>query len=140
MWPGAMTHVSSTGTKTMTLIETPMVIIVTTMTMAAAMYYYKVENNDRRARIAVDVIASQVADKPFDKSCLPDGSLVADGARNCLEKAGFRYIRIGLGTVIAQIEGGKPPVLIYRQRVSEDDVADPSRLIMASQALDGSVD
>ncbi|NTF16867.1 hypothetical protein G6L37_00310 [Agrobacterium rubi] len=59
-------------------------------------------------------IETSVRAVPFSLSCDADGNLDGADARNCLERGGYRLVRVGLGTIIAHIGEDGGINVVYR--------------------------
>jgi hypothetical protein len=98
--------------------------------MAAAVAAYA----SHKERMASADIVANAHPIPFSLSCATDGSLDGRLAGNCFERNGYRFIREGLGTIIARTEPDGSAVVVYRKDTA-DDGGSLSQLKAARNAL-----
>lgn len=102
-----------------------------TVIFVAIMTSFSWENETRLFRQVSDRIQAM----PFDLSCSPEGNVIDGSGGNCLEKNGYRFIRVGLaGTIIARIDPDGPNKVVYRRGI-DDDLRPTRGLIGAWLAL-----
>lgn len=91
-----------------TLIGFPVIVIGGTL---GANYW--------RSSEALHVIENTVRSMPFTLSC-EDGNLDGADARNCLERGGYRLVRVGMGSIIAHIGQDGASTVVYRSGTDND--------------------
>ncbi len=79
-------------------------------------------------------VAEKVREMPFTKFCGTDGSILSGSGRNCLEVPGYRFIRDGLGTVIAMVAQDGTATVVFR-RDTPDDIGTAWDLNFAFKAI-----
>lgn len=89
--------------------------IATAISTAALMAYF---NHVERRTFAA--IVENAHDMPFNLSCGNDGNLDGRQAGNCFEKAGYRFIREGLGTIIARTQPDGSAEVVYLRNTADD--------------------
>lgn len=82
---------------------------------AATVLYPMVERSREFGKVA-----EKVREMPFTKSCAPDGSTLSGPGSNCLEVADYRFIRDGLGTVIARVAKDGTATVVFRKDTPDD--------------------
>jgi hypothetical protein len=65
-------------------------------------------------------VIEQSRSASFDLSCASDGSLDKRGAGNCFDRNGYRFIREGLGTIIAKVAHDGSAEVVYRHNTADD--------------------
>ena len=65
-------------------------------------------------------LENTVRSMPFTLSCDPDGNLDGADARNCLERGGYRLVRVGMGSIIAHIGQDGASTVVYRSGTDND--------------------
>lgn len=103
--------------------------IASAMSAAALLAYASYKEN----RAFTDIV-EKAHSIPFNLSCQSDGNLGGRRAGNCFEKGGHRFIREGLGTIIARIQPDGSAEIVYRRNTAEDG-GSPRRLEAARTAL-----
>lgn len=79
-------------------------------TVLAALMLLNVRGNDGRI---IDTIGERTKSLAFSSSCSPGGSLDPARGSNCLERNGYRYIRVGLGSVIVKVGARDQHSLVF---------------------------
>lgn len=105
-------------------------LTIAAVIMAAAVAAY----TSHKERMAFAEIVGDAYSIPFTLSCAADGSLDGRQAGNCFEKNGYRFIREGLGTIIARINPDGSAAIVYRKDTA-DDGGSLSQLKAARNAL-----
>ncbi len=100
----------------MNLIESTLALAIATAISTAAMAAY-FNLMERRTFAA---IVENAHDMPFNLSCRNDGTLDGRQAGNCFEKAGYRFIREGLGTIIARTQPDGSAEVVYQSHTGNN--------------------
>ncbi|MNU39078.1 hypothetical protein D3C71_277660 [compost metagenome] len=114
----------------MTLCGSARTLTIATVIMAAAIAAYA----SYKERVTFAEIVADAYSIPFTLSCAADGSLDGRQAGNCFEKNGYRFIREGLGTIIARTNPDGSTSIVYRKDIA-DDGGSLSQLKAARNAL-----
>lgn len=114
----------------MTLCGSARTLTIATVIMAAAIAAYA----SHKERVAFAEIVADAYSIPFTLSCAADGSLDGRQAGNCFERNGYRFIREGLGTIIARTNPDGSTSIVYRKDTA-DDGGSLSQLKAARNAL-----
>lgn len=105
---------------------------ITAITIATALAWYPAADGSRHYARIVEKTRSM----PFTKSCSPDGSILPGPGSNCLEVPDYRFIRDGLGTVIARVAKDGTATVVFRKG-TPDDMGSAGDLYLASKAIRG---
>jgi hypothetical protein len=100
----------------MTLCESARTLAIATVVLCAALATY----TSYKERMAFTDVIANARSIPFTLSCATDGSLDGRQAGNCFEKNGYRFIREGLGTIIARTNPDGSAVVVYRKDTAND--------------------
>lgn len=114
----------------MTLCESARTLAIATVILCAAIATYA----SHEKNIAFTDIVSDAHSIPFTLSCGSDGRLDSREAGNCFERNGYRFVREGLGTIIARTEPDGSAEIVYRKGTT-DDGGSLSQLKAARSAL-----
>jgi hypothetical protein len=100
----------------MTLCESARTLAIATVILCAALATYA----SYKERMAFTDVIANAHSIPFTLSCATDGSLDGRQAGNCFERNGYRFIREGLGTIIARTNPDGSAVVVYRRDTAND--------------------
>lgn len=106
------------------------VLSVGAITIFSVMTWFAATADQRR----FDELVEKTQSMPFTMSCGPDGSILPDHGRNCMEVPGYRLFRDGLGAAIAKVASDGTTMVVFR-RGTPGDIDTDMELYEAYKAI-----